>query len=78
MKIGLAQINSTVGDLPGNYEKILAAYQQAVEAGAELVLTPELAVPGYPPQDLVFKSRFVPSNLEVLSRLQSAVGRAAP
>lgn len=74
MKIGLAQINSTVGDLPGNYEKILAAYQQAVEGGAELVLTPELAVTGYPPQDLVFKSRFVPANLEVLGRLQSAVG----
>lgn len=74
MKIGLAQINTTVGDLPGNFEKIVAAYQQAVEAGAELVLTPELAVPGYPPQDLVFKSRFVPANLEVLSRLQAAVG----
>ena len=74
MKIGLAQINPTVGDLPGNFEKILAAYQQAVEAGAELVLTPELAVPGYPPLDLVFKSRFVPANLEIMGRLQAAVG----
>ncbi len=74
MKIGLAQINTTVGDLPGNAEKILAAYQRAAAAGAELVLTPELAVTGYPPQDLLFKSRFVPANLEVVNRLQSAVG----
>ena len=74
MKIGLAQINTTVGDLPGNFEKILAAYHQAVEAGAELVLTPELAVTGYPPLDLVFKSRFVPANLEIMGRLQAAVG----
>ena len=74
MKIGLAQINPTVGDLPGNLEKILAAYHQAVEAGAEVVLTPELAVTGYPPLDLVFKSRFVPANLEIMGRLQGAVG----
>ena len=74
MKIGLAQINPTVGDLAGNFEKILAAYHQAVEAGAEVVLTPELAVTGYPPLDLVFKSRFVPANLEIMSRLQGAVG----
>lgn len=74
MKIGFAQINTTVGDLPGNFEKILGAYQQAVEAGAELVLSPELGVTGYPPQDLLFKSRFVPANLEVLGRLQAAVG----
>ena len=74
MRIGLAQINSTVGDLPGNAEKILAAYRRAVEAGAELVITPELAVTGYPPQDLVFKSRFVPANLEILKHLHAAVG----
>ncbi len=74
MKIGLAQINTTVGDLPGNFEKILSAYRQAVEAGADLVLTPELAVTGYPPQDLLFKSRFVPASLEGLQRLQAEVG----
>ena len=74
MKIGLAQINTTVGDLPGNFEKILAAYRQAVEAGADLVLTPELAVTGYPPRDLLFKSRFVPASLETLQRLQAEVG----
>jgi NAD+ synthase (glutamine-hydrolysing) len=74
MKIGLAQINTTVGDLPGNFEKIIAAYRRAVSHGANLVLTPELAVTGYPPQDLLFKSRFVPANLEVVARLEAAVG----
>ena len=74
MKIGLAQINTTVGDLPGNYERIIAAYRRAVDQGADLVLTPELAVTGYPPQDLLFKSRFVPANLEIVARLHGAVG----
>jgi len=76
MKVGLAQINTTVGDLPGNYSKIIAAYREAVASGADLVLTPELAITGYPPQDLVFKSRFVPLNLEVLDRLHAEVGPA--
>ena len=74
MKFGLAQINTTVGDLPGNYAKIINAYREAVRDGAEIVLTPELAVTGYPPQDLVFKSRFVPLNLEMLDRLHAEVG----
>ncbi len=77
MKIGFAQINPTVGDLGGNCEKIAAAYERLAAAGAELVLTPELAITGYPPQDLVFKSRFVPQNLEVLERLHALVGDAA-
>ncbi len=74
MKIGLAQINTTVGDLAGNRDRILAAYRDLVARGAELVLTPELALTGYPPQDLVFKSRFVPANLGVLAELENAVG----
>ncbi|MEP6669282.1 MAG: NAD+ synthase [Chthoniobacter sp.] len=74
MKIGLAQLNTTVGDLRGNAEKILAAYRALVARGAHLVLTPELALTGYPPQDLVFKSRFVPLNLEKLDELHQAVG----
>src|SRR5438876_5517710 len=75
MKIGFAQINPTVGDLSGNFEKILHAYERLAAAGAELVLTPELAIPGYPPQDLVFKSRFVPENLIVLEQLHARVGK---
>src|SRR5204862_2115612 len=77
MKIGFAQINPTVGDLSGNLEKIVAAYERLANAGADLVLTPELAITGYPPQDLVFKSRFVPQNLEVLEKLQGRLGKAA-
>src|SRR6266700_3505513 len=77
MKIGFAQINPTVGDLSGNFEKIVDAYERLAAAGADLVLTPELAIPGYPPQDLVFKSRFVPENLKVLEQLHSRVGSAA-
>src|SRR5205809_884607 len=77
MKIGFAQINATVGDLSGNCERIIAAYERLADAGAELVLTPELALTGYPPQDLVFKSRFVPENLALLEKLQAQVGKSA-
>jgi NAD+ synthetase len=76
MKIGFAQINPTVGDLRGNCELIIGAYQRLANAGAELVLTPELAITGYPPQDLVFKSRFVPENLAVLEKLHGHLGNA--
>jgi NAD+ synthetase len=76
MKIGFAQINPTVGDLSGNFEKILGAYERLAAGGAELVITPELAITGYPPQDLVFKSQFVPQNLEVLEKLQARIGDA--
>src|SRR6188508_1228943 len=77
MKIGFAQINPTVGDLGGNFDKIAGTYDRLVDAGAELVLTPELAITGYPPQDLVFKSQFVPQNLEILDRLQARLRGAA-
>src|SRR5438094_2040073 len=77
MKIGFAQINPTVGDLQGNFEKIVAAYDELAHAGADIVIAPELAVPGYPPQDLLFKSRFVPENLAVLERLQKRLSKPA-
>jgi len=77
MKIGFAEINPTVGDLRGNCDLIIGAYERLANAGAELVLTPELAITGYPPQDLVFKSRFVPENLAVLEKLHAYVGESA-
>jgi NAD+ synthase (glutamine-hydrolysing) len=77
MKIGFAQINPTVGDLKDNCERIISAYERLAAAGAELVLTPELAITGYPPQDLVFKSRFVPENLALLEKLHAHVERSA-
>jgi NAD+ synthase (glutamine-hydrolysing) len=77
MKIGFAQIDTTVGDLSGNCDLITGAYERLAAAGAELVLTPELAITGYLPQDLVFKSRFVPENLAILEKLHARVGEAA-
>ena len=66
MKIGIAQINTTVGDLSGNSQLIVSAYNSLVADGAELILFPELAICGYPPRDLLFKSRFV-SDTEAVS-----------
>ncbi|HEX4653811.1 MAG TPA: NAD+ synthase [Candidatus Udaeobacter sp.] len=77
MKIGFAQINPIVGDLSGNCDLIMRSYQHLAGAGAELVLTPELAITGYPPQDLVFKSRFVPENLAIVEKLHARIGEAA-
>jgi NAD+ synthase (glutamine-hydrolysing) len=73
MKIGFAQINSTVGDLKGNFDKIRASYDRLADAGACVVLTPELSTTGYPPQDLVFKSRFVPQTMEIVQQLHAHV-----
>ena len=69
MKIGIAQINPIVGDFPGNAKRILAAYRECIELGADIVLTPELCLAGYPPRDLVFKSGFVSSCLQALDYL---------
>jgi NAD+ synthetase len=74
VKVALAQIDTTVGDLAGNEAKILAAYRRGVEAGVEMVVCPELAITGYPPRDLLHKSRFIPDNLAVLERLAAATG----
>jgi NAD+ synthase (glutamine-hydrolysing) len=59
MRLALAQINTTVGDLEGNREKIVGRMEEAKEAGAEIVLFPELAVTGYPPEDLLLRPEFV-------------------
>ena len=75
MKVCLAQINTTVGDFAGNERRILAAYQRGVEAGAELVVLPELTVCGYPPRDLLHKSRFIEENWGVIERLSKAAGK---
>jgi NAD+ synthase (glutamine-hydrolysing) len=75
MQVGFAQINTTVGALKQNFDKILDSYSKSVATGAELVLTPELALNGYPPQDLVFKSRFVPETWEAITNLHQRVGR---
>jgi NAD+ synthase (glutamine-hydrolysing) len=58
MKIAIAQINSTVGDIKGNASKLIAFIKQAEAAGASLLITPELALCGYPPEDLLFRDDF--------------------
>jgi NAD+ synthetase len=73
MNIGLAQINAVVGDFPGNVKRILAGYRACLDAGAELVITPELSLVGYPPRDLVFKSHFVPKCLQALDHLAGEI-----
>jgi NAD+ synthase (glutamine-hydrolysing) len=74
MRLGLAQLNTTVGDLAGNRRKILDAYAALVAQGAELVVFPELAVCGYPPRDLLFKRRFVPDTESSLAEIAAAIG----
>ena len=69
LRVALAQINGTVGDLEGNAEKIRAAMQQAYAAGAHIVCFPELALTGYPPEDLLLKPGFVAANLHTLDEL---------
>ena len=75
MRIGLAQINTTVGDFEGNQKRILDAYAQLVKDGAEMVITPELAVCGYPPRDLVFRSGFVQRSESVILEMARSVGK---
>jgi NAD+ synthase (glutamine-hydrolysing) len=74
MRLGLAQLNTTVGDLTGNRRQILDAYAALVAQGAELVIFPELVVCGYPPRDLLFKRRFGPDVADSLATIAAAVG----
>jgi NAD+ synthase (glutamine-hydrolysing) len=77
MKIGLAQINTTVGDIAGNSELILGFQERAEAAGCGLVIYPELAVTGYPPRDLVEKRALVADNLRAVERIAARVRTAA-
>jgi NAD+ synthase (glutamine-hydrolysing) len=74
MRIGLAQLNPTVGDLAGNLRRLLSAYHELVAAGADLVLTPELAVCGYPPRDLLLRRRFLHDVENTTAELAAATG----
>ncbi len=72
MRLALAQINAVVGDLDGNRERILAAVADARAANADLVLLPELAVTGYPPEDLLLRPAFVRAAEESLHEIAAA------
>jgi len=69
MRLALAQINTTVGDLDGNRELILARLTEAKEAGADVALFPELAVTGYPPEDLLLRPSFIDAAEESLTQI---------
>jgi len=72
MRLALAQINCTVGDFSGNCRKITAYIERARKAGAELVVFPELATTGYPPEDLLLKPQFVNDNLSAIKEVAKA------
>lgn len=69
MKIAIAQLNPTIGDLTGNAQKILTAAQQAADQGVRLMLTPELALCGYPPRDLLLKPALIEAMAIALEQL---------
>lgn len=73
LRLALAQINPTVGDLEGNTEKIIDHIRKAEEHSADLVVFPELSVTGYPPEDLLLKPQFIRDNLDALRRIKEEV-----
>jgi NAD+ synthase (glutamine-hydrolysing) len=74
LRIALAQINPVVGDLDGNSLKIIEYIRKARAAGSDLVVFPELAITGYPPEDLLLKTQFIEDNLRALKSIQKNVG----
>lgn len=75
LRIGLAQINPTVGDLKGNLSTIVDFYDRSETAGCDIVAFPELAITGYPPEDLVLKPGFVADNKDVLATIAARTRR---
>ncbi len=77
LRISLAQINTIVGDLNGNFEKMLSAIRAVEKEKSELIIFPELTTTGYPPEDLLFQKRFITDNLETLRRILSYTQKTA-
>ena len=71
-RIAMAQINTTVGDLEGNVRKIKEYVRKSRELGVDIVTFPELAITGYPPEDLLLKPDFISANLKALQDVASA------
>ena len=69
MKIALAQLNPTIGDLENNAQQILIAAQQVATQGVTLLLTPELSLCGYPPRDLLLNAHFITEMEQTINRL---------
>ena len=77
VRVALCQLNTLVGDLDGNAAKIIDAYERADAGGCDLAVFPELAITGYPPEDLLLKPGFIRSNREALEKVAAATGRCA-
>ena len=75
MKIALAQINTTVGDIHGNRDRVLQVMNQTQALGADIVVFPELCLTGYPPRDLLGLHGFVESNLRALEEIAASSER---
>ena len=69
IRVALAQMNATVGDLRGNADKIISSIKKAEKAGADIISFPELAITGYPPEDLLFQPKFVSDAHQELRRV---------
>jgi len=74
LRIAIAQINCTVGDLEGNAARILQYAQRAVGFGVDIISFPELVLTGYPPEDLLLKPKFVQDNLKVIKEIAGSIG----
>lgn len=72
LRIGLCQINTTVGDIEGNSKKILSYIAQGRKKGADLLVFPEMAITGYPPEDLLLMPKFLEANLRALKHIAKA------
>jgi len=72
-RVAIAQVNCTVGDLKGNYTRMIEFIKRASELGVDIITFPELAITGYPPEDLLLKPKFIEDNLEALRELAKAV-----
>ena len=77
LRVALAQLNPTVGDIDGNLAKLLDAYDRADAAGCDVIAFPELSITGYPPEDLVMKPGFVADNEAALGKLAARTRRCA-
>ena len=77
LRVAACQIDTVVGDLDGNVDRILAALERADAAGCDVAAFPELAITGYPPEDLLLKPAFVADNQAALAKLAARTGRCA-
>jgi len=74
VKIGVLQLNSTIGDYAANRDKLVAAYERVCASGAEFVIAPELFLCGYPPRDLLLRPDFIEANLAAVVEVAARVG----